>query len=103
MLRHDYTHHVRELNRLLWVALASGRPGRLGLTEELRAELRTDREPAFGPEGPGREDIEAALAKSGGKVTPAARLLGLKNRYALYRLMERYGIRAAEEGSDADG
>jgi DNA-binding NtrC family response regulator len=114
LLRHDYTHHVRELNRLLWTALSSGGHGRVGLTAELHALLRTDRERAPEPpvhaqvhggaedprpagtaqeQDPGREEIEAALAKTGGKIAPAARLLGLPNRYALYRWMDRYGMR----------
>jgi transcriptional regulator of acetoin/glycerol metabolism len=79
------------------------------LTAELRAELRDSGErarprseggsgQAETPQGDiSRRDIEAALAKMGGKVTRAARLLGLKNRYALYRLMARHGI-----GSDDD-
>ena len=48
-------------------------------------------------EGIGRPQIESALAKTGGKIAPAARLLGLKNRYALYRLMEGHGMRAPKD------
>ncbi len=116
LLRHEYTHHLRELNRLAWVALTSSRGFVVGLTPPLRAELGhgpgpgPEREPpvregAAGGGEPGaaprepseREKLEAALAATGGKVAPAARLLGLKNRYALYRLMDRHGIRAAAD------
>ena len=48
-----------------------------------------------------RPHIEAALVQIGGKIAPAARLLGLKNRHVMYRMMERYGIRAAA-GEDAE-
>jgi DNA-binding NtrC family response regulator len=125
LLHHELTHHFRELNRLLWVALSSGRHSYVGLTAELRAELhkqpeRAPEPPVRGPSrltgnepgetGPAqkpnieRADIEAALARTGGKIAPAARLLGLKNRHILSRLMVRHGIGADEgEDSKADG
>jgi DNA-binding NtrC family response regulator len=131
LLRHRYTHHVRELNQLLWLALSGSPAGRVVLTPEVRAELGRAREgvgavaggaPYGGgnmavtvpgapvlqgveaPQGQGieRHHIEAALARTGGKVAPAARMLGLKNRYALYRLMERHGIRGAEEDGERE-
>jgi len=40
----------------------------------------------------GRAEILAALAAVGGNVTEAARRLGLRNRSALYRLMQRHGV-----------
>ncbi len=123
LLRHPYTHHVRELHRLLWLALSGSTGRRVALTPEVRAEL--DRSGAQGPQGSSgaqgsqwasgplgpqrasgpqqgpseqeieRRHIEAALARTGGKVAPAARALGLKNRHVLYRLMERHGLRGA--------
>jgi transcriptional regulator with GAF, ATPase, and Fis domain len=48
-----------------------------------------------------RNAIEAALLEARGSVTEAARRLGLKNRFALYRLMKRNGIAApGDEGGE---
>ena len=46
---------------------------------------------------PSREVIEAALRETGGNVTRAAGALGL-SRQALYRRIERFGMRAAIDG-----
>src|SRR6185436_16728375 len=45
LLRHNYTLQLRELNRLLWVALTTGRDAVVRLTPELRAELCGNAEP----------------------------------------------------------
>jgi two-component system nitrogen regulation response regulator GlnG/two-component system response regulator HydG len=37
-------------------------------------------------------EIEGALRDTDGNVTQAARSLGLRNRFVLYRLIKRYGI-----------
>ncbi len=92
LLRHDYTHHLRELERLLWLAVSTSRDSFLALTPEVEAELRTT---ARAPEKESTEEptadaIRAALGKNG--VSEAARKLGLKSRYALYRLMKKHGI-----------
>ena len=44
--------------------------------------------------------VLAALAKTGGKVAPAAELLGI-SRHALHRRLKRYGLRGA--GGDGGG
>ena len=45
---------------------------------------------------PSRDEIEAALARTGGVVAEAAHSLGL-SRQALYRRMEKYGIDVRRE------
>ncbi|KYF97173.1 hypothetical protein BE20_39605 [Sorangium cellulosum] len=117
LLRHPYTHHLRELERLMWIALGSSHDNFLALTPDLCAVLRPDTgdpktDPRAGPKTDpgksippqpsdsgslGRVEIEAALAEAQGSVTTAARLLGLKNRFALYRLMKRHGIAGPDE------
>jgi two-component system nitrogen regulation response regulator GlnG/two-component system response regulator HydG len=88
LVRHHYTHHVRELERLLRLSLHASRPGELELTEELRAELSPD-----GPSGPVPEEVEIrAVLSQGLSVADAARRLGLPSRFALYRLMKKLGI-----------
>jgi two-component system nitrogen regulation response regulator GlnG/two-component system response regulator HydG len=41
---------------------------------------------------PSGEEIREALRAQHGRVTHAARALGLSSRYALYRLMKKHGI-----------
>lgn len=74
LLRHHYTLQLRELNRLLWIALSTSRENVLALTPALATELRQapnasapppDRSPAAGSEpAPTRSEIEAALASA---------------------------------------
>ena len=120
LLRHHYSLHLRELTRLMWIALSTSPDAFLSLTPQLLAELRygaakekEHREPdprdAVGarvehdmpPEAPEptRAEIEAALAQSRGSVTAAARRLGLKNRFILYRLLKRHGISTSDDES----
>src|SRR5262249_40367013 len=39
LLRHRFTQHVRELERLVWLALGSAEADYIGVTEAVRAEL----------------------------------------------------------------
>ena len=96
LLRHEFSHHVRELERLVWVAMTSTSGGTLELTGEVEASLSSGA--ARGePDRPLSADrIRAALSRHRGNQSEAARSLGLKNRYALIRLMKRYGIDPAE-------
>ena len=48
-----------------------------------------------------RRVVESALAAAGGNVSKAARALGLKNRFALYRLLKDKGI-ALAKGEDEE-
>lgn len=91
LLLHQYTHHLRELERLVWVAVSTSRDPFLARTAEVEAELRL---PKSGE--PEEAQIRAALEACEGNVTRAAKALGLKNRFALYRLMRRFGIAGAE-------
>lgn len=96
LVRHTYRLHMRELEGLLWRAILSSPGDFIGLTDEVRDELSAAAAPV-GDEGGAAEVTERAvrdvLERTGGNVSKAARVLGLKNRYVLYRLMARYGIR----------
>jgi two-component system nitrogen regulation response regulator GlnG/two-component system response regulator HydG len=95
LVRHRYTLHVRELLRLLWQAIATSPADHLALTPEVRAELSLgSASPAASP--PDREAIVAALAAANGRTAVAAAALGLSSRFALYRLMKRFGIAGGE-------
>lgn len=72
-------------------ASALGLPNRYALYRlikryELEGALRdASREPSA-------EAIQQALARAGGSVSKAAALLGVKNRYSLYRLLKKHGL-----------
>ena len=93
LLAHDWPGNVRELANCIKRASLLGRsgvvaPADLGLPPS-RTARDADADPADGPD---REMIEAALAAAGGVVSRAAARLGL-SRQALYRRMERFGLR----------
>ena len=94
LLAHEFSLHLRELERLLWLAASSSRGDYLELTAEVRAELGAAPAKSADPEDLDAGAIRAALESANGSVTAAARALGLKNRFALYRLMKRHGIEA---------
>ena len=104
LLRHTFTHHLRELERLLFLAVSTSRGAFVELTREVEGELRPQgATPAASTDEPDEERVRAALAEAGGNVTRAARALGLKNRFALYRLMKRFGIEDDEGDPGAAG
>ena len=94
LLAHAWPGNVRELANCIKRAVLLARsefvaPGDLGLPPP-QASRAADAEAAAGPD---RESIEAALAATGGVVSRAAARLGV-SRQALYRRMERYGLKA---------
>ncbi len=90
LLVRSYDTHLRELDGILWRAMAGSPGDTVLLTSELRKESRgRETEPCA-------EQIRAAV-KGAGSVQNAARALGLKSRYALYRLMKKHGIASDEE------
>jgi DNA-binding NtrC family response regulator len=111
LLRHPFTHHTRELERIAWRAIATSPGEFVALTPEVEAELCVapavaSPEPAAAARTPNdevdlesidRAQIQAALAAADGRAAVAAERLGLRNRYVLYRLMKKHGIRQADE------
>jgi two-component system nitrogen regulation response regulator GlnG/two-component system response regulator HydG len=91
LLRHRYTHHVRELKALLWQSLAESGGAFLALTPGVTARLDTAAV-VTEPGSLGKAQIEAALAHAGGNQAAATRALGLRNRDVLYRLIKKHGI-----------
>ncbi|MEP7119586.1 MAG: sigma 54-interacting transcriptional regulator [Byssovorax sp.] len=107
LLHHPFTHHLREIERLLWLAVSTSRGDFVALTPEVLAELArttatatTSDDPAAPP--PGEEQVRAALAAAAGNVSRAARQLGLKNRFALYRLMKKHGLAVPRDDEAGD-
>ncbi len=95
LLRHRYTLHVRELETLLWCAIAAGRGGRIGLSDEVERRLAAPPAGGGAPVVPARlspDDIQAALDRHDGNQELAFRSLGLNSRDQLYRLMKKHGL-----------
>jgi two-component system nitrogen regulation response regulator GlnG/two-component system response regulator HydG len=92
LLRHQLTHHVRELDQLLWQALAESKGRYVAFTDGLKGAVQLAAAAPAALEEVSAEAVRAALARHDGKVARAYRDLGLKSRYALYRLMRKYGI-----------
>lgn len=105
LVRHPYTLHVRELETLLWQALARSHGNVLEASTvdaapDEEAELldsepppAADGKPAVDPLGIPPEQIQAVLDAHDGRQEPAWRELGLSSRYVLTRLVKRYGLR----------
>ncbi|MGE5185918.1 MAG: sigma-54-dependent Fis family transcriptional regulator, partial [Acidobacteriota bacterium] len=102
LLRHPFTHHVRELERLVWLALGSAEDDYIGLTPAVEAELRESADSETESAELDRETIAKALAEHGRSPTRAAKALGLKNRYVLLRLLKKHGLSAGPEGDRDD-
>ncbi len=91
LLTHRYTTHVRELERLLWTALASSTGDTVDLTAEVRAELGQQAGvPVVAMVD--AETLSAALDKHSGVLERVWRDLGLKNRHVLRRLLLKHGL-----------
>jgi two-component system nitrogen regulation response regulator GlnG/two-component system response regulator HydG len=91
LLRQPLPGNVRELMSLVWLSSATSNGDFLDLTDDVRAKLRPV--PLAVKGEPTKEAVEGALQANGGNVTRAAAALGLANRNALYRLMEKLALR----------
>ena len=97
LLRHRWQAHVRELSAILWTAMTTATEAWLDATPEVMGQLEASPDTSFSD--PNRLEeavVREALEAAHGKIAVAARVLGLKNRWVLYRLMERLGIRITE-------
>jgi DNA-binding NtrC family response regulator len=90
LLRQDYTLHFRELRRIVQLSLDGSEGDRLLETPAVTRELK----PLAKATELGAEEIQRAILACSGNITQAARALGLPSRYALYRLMRRFGLAA---------
>jgi DNA-binding NtrC family response regulator len=92
LVRHQYTHHVRELDTLLWKAIGGSKGRYIAYNDAVRGEIQADVPNEVSYEELDADTIRECLERHGGKVARAYQELGLKSRYALYRLMKKYGI-----------
>jgi two-component system nitrogen regulation response regulator GlnG/two-component system response regulator HydG len=97
LLRHELTHNMRELERLVWLAISSAEADYVGMTPAVEAELgealaaRAQPTPEIE-----RETLVRALQDYGRSPTRMAQALGLKNRYVLIRLLKKHGLSASD-------
>lgn len=95
LLRHPFTHHVRELERLVWLALGTAEGDYVGVTAGVDAELRDSAESEVAAAEVDRDTLVRTLDENGRSPTRTAKALGLKNRFVLIRLLKKYGLSAA--------
>jgi two-component system nitrogen regulation response regulator GlnG/two-component system response regulator HydG len=100
LLCHSFTHHVRELDRILWLAIGSAEDDYIGVTEAVDAELGPPADATAEATEIRREDLVMALREHGRSPTRIAKALGVKNRYVLHRLLKKHGLTpgALDEG-----
>lgn len=97
LVRHPYTHHVRELDRLLWLAIGTAQGDFLGITPAVEAELKDSVDAVSDPTELDRDTLEQALNANGRSPTRTAKALGLKNRFVLLRLLKKHSLSATSE------
>jgi two-component system nitrogen regulation response regulator GlnG/two-component system response regulator HydG len=92
LLRHPFTHHVREIERLLWLAIGTADADYIGVTEAVDAELCDAEHATADAADIDRATLLAAIAQHGNSPTHLAKQLGLRNRYVLIRLLKKHGV-----------
>jgi DNA-binding NtrC family response regulator len=106
ILHQELPSNVRELDAILWKAISEAPDSELLAPAEWkpeRASSPSSAPPAATPppSEPSADDLRAALASVDNSVGKAARVLGLPNRFALYRLMKKHGI--GDKSSEPEG
>ena len=99
LLGHPFTHHVRELERLVWLAIGTADADYIGLTADVERELSESAESSTDTSELDRDTLAKALADNERSPTKTAKALGLKNRYVLIRLLKKHGLSATESDS----
>jgi DNA-binding NtrC family response regulator len=97
LLSHDFGTGLRELRSLLWQAITEPRQPAAGLaaSPEPAPAAEDEDEDEDAPPGeapPSADQVQRCLDQNNGALEPTWRALGLKNRYALQRLIKRYDV-----------
>jgi two-component system nitrogen regulation response regulator GlnG/two-component system response regulator HydG len=92
LLRHELTHHVRELDTLLWQAIGASKGKYIAFSDKVKSAIKIPEALPTVADDLSEEVVRSCLERHDGKVARAYKELGLKSRYALYRLMKKYGI-----------
>jgi DNA-binding NtrC family response regulator len=106
LIRRDYPANARELESILWSAMAASTGDTIEWSEAVAIRPARSTRPGSGAREPSSrparneerspEEVRAALAHEDGNVARAAKVLGLSSRYALYRLMTKLGLEDEE-------
>ena len=109
LVRRDHPNNVRGLDEMLWQTIARNKQGDVlvaskellaeaagAAPEATTAESATESVPTprlpLDPDAERRENVLAALGRNRWRLVPTARELGLNDRHALRRLMEKLEI-----------
>lgn len=94
LVGHTYRTHVRELETLLWIALAHAKGDVADVCPELVSELggADASAPKRAFDTVTEEEVREALERHGGVQDKAYKELGLANRFVLHRLMKKWKI-----------
>jgi DNA-binding NtrC family response regulator len=106
LVSHRYRAHVRELDALLWRAIANSN-GCLDLPGVIATSARTNGTDAApgrvnAREPPTASEIRACLERHGGVQERVWRDLGMSSRYALKRLIRKYSLHSADALDDPE-
>ena len=106
LIRHRFTFNIRELDSLLWKAIAESPRNFVMLSRGLREDLdsqaaaQANVSTPNGSAEPSAQEIVDGLNRNANHVARTAEALGLSSRYALYRLMRKNGI-VVERANDS--
>lgn len=94
LVRHRFTYNIRELDALLWKAIADSPRNFVRLTQPVREALNVAAvsSKVETTDEPSAAQIVESLGQNAHNVARTAEALGLSSRYALYRLMRKHGI-----------
>jgi len=87
LVRHHWTAHIRELERLLWDCIGDSEGPYIDRSQPLTPPAAPSP-----PESLTAAQIQDALDQCGGVKARAWKALGLRNRHQLRRLMEKHGL-----------
>jgi DNA-binding NtrC family response regulator len=101
LLVHPFTTHVREIDLILWSSIGQSPGDTLELTPATQALLHAHRSTVQAsspthPVAPGdlsEQQIREALERNKGVIDRTWQELGLKNRFALMRLVKKYNLK----------
>jgi DNA-binding NtrC family response regulator len=94
LLHRSYETNLRELDAILWRAVAGSSRDVVVLTDEVAAQGAPRREASELTAA----EVRAVVEREKGNLERAAKLLGLSSRFALHRLMKKLGVRASTTG-----
>jgi DNA-binding NtrC family response regulator len=101
LLRREYPGNIRELEAVLWKAIATSDGDRIAYHDAAHASEpaavaasteQTDAAERVRNREPTEQEMRDALARANGNVARASAQLGLSSRYALYRRLVKLGI-----------